>query len=269
MPKDFQEDEEIYKKSSDKFKLFNYKIFAVIISLAIIYQAYILTYEETSYLQLPGLSYTIGAIVCGIMAIIVAGKFSHHEVFRKSYISLGIGFLLLALGQIIYLYYFHVLEIDAYPSMADVFFLSFSLFAGTHLIININYFKNKISNKTKVILPIIGISIMLTYSILSFNQIREINLDFFIGLLYAIEYAVLLPLVILGMIVSRKTILGATWLLLVIGMFFLGIADVWYTFVEFFEEFDFRHPTNTLWLFSYMVITFALIEHLTVISKKK
>ena len=269
MKKDFQTDEEIYKKNTAKFKLFNYKIIALIIGLAIIYQVYITTYNDTPLLDFPEFSYVISATICGIVAIIVGKKYYFHETFRTSYIALGIYFFLLVFGEIIYIIYYYILEIDAYPSMADVFYLAASLFAFIHLIININYFKNKISNKTKVFLPVIGTIIFLTYAIFSFNQIGEVNLDYFIGLLYATTYSILFPLAVLGIIVSQKTPLAATWLLLVTGIFLLGLGQVWWIFLEFFEGFSYSHPVNTLWLLGFMVMTFALIEHLRVFSKKK
>jgi len=209
------------------------------------------------------------AILCGVMSVIVGRKFNFHETFRTSYIALGISFFLLAFGEIIYIFYSHILKIDPFPSMADVFFLGSSLFAFIHLIMNINYFKKKISKKTKIILPIMGASIIITYAVISLNQIGEANLDFFVGLLYAVNYSILLPLAILGIIVSRKTVLGATWLLLVIGIFFSSIAFEWWIFLEFFEEFSYSHPVNTLWIFGFMVITFALVKHLSVFSKIK
>lgn len=247
----------------------NYKIFALIIGLAILYQAYLSTYEETPNLDLPQYFYLMCAILCGVMSVIVGRKFNFHETFRTSYIALGISFFLLAFGEIIYIFYSHILKIDAFPSMADVFFLASSLFAFVHLIMNINYFKNKISKKTKIILPIMGVSIIITYAVISLNQIGEANLDFFVGLLYAVNYSILLPLAILGIIVSRKTELAATWLLLVIGIFFSSIAFEWWIFLEFFEEFSYSHPVNTLWIFGFMVITFALVKHLRVSPKIK
>jgi len=269
MTKDFQKDEETYKKNTAKFKLFNYKIFILIICLAILYQAYLLTYEETPNLDVPEYFYLIWAMFCGIMSVVVGIKFNFHETFRTSYIALGISFFLLAFGEIIYILYSHILKIDPFPSMADVFFLASSLFAFIHLIMNINYFKNKISKKTKIILPIMGASILIAHATFSLNQIGEANLDFFVGLLYATNYSILLPLAILGIIVSWKTEFAATWLLLVIGIFFSAIAFQWWIFLEFFEEFTYRHPVNTLWIFGFMVIIFALVEHLRVLSKKK
>jgi len=247
----------------------NLIVFPILIGLAIIYQAYITTYDDTPALDFPEFSYIIGATISGIVAMIVGAKYRTHETFRTSYIALGIYFFLLVFGEIVYIIYYHVLEIDAYPSMADVFYLSASIFAFVHLVININYFKKKISNKTKVILPVTGIIIFLTYVSFSFSQIGEFNHIFFMGLLYASTYSILFPLAILGIIVSRKTPLAYTWLLLVIGIFLLGLGQVWWIFLEFFEGFSYRHPVTALWLLGFMIMTYALIRHLMVFSEKK
>ncbi len=247
----------------------NFIILPTLVGLAIIYYAYITIYDDTPALDFPEFSYIIGATISGIIASIVGWKYRTHETFRTSYFALGIYFFLLAIGEIVYIIYYHVLEINAYPSMADVFYLSAIIFAFIHLVLNINYFKKKISNKIKVILPITGLIIFLVYASFSFNQIGEFNLIFFMGLLYASTYSILFPLAILGIIVSRKTPLASTWLVLVIGIFLLGIGQVWWIFLEFFGGFSYRHPVTALWLLGFMVMTYALIKHIMVLSEKK
>ena len=269
MVKDFQNDEYIYKKYLPKFRLFNYKIFALIIVLAVAYQAYILTYDDTPGLDFPEYVFIFGAVICGILSVLVAMHYTFHETFRTSYIALGINFFLYAIGEITYVIHYHVFQIDAFPSMADVFFLSTLFFAFIHLFLNINYFKNKISNKLKIVLVTLGISILIPYAILSLDRIGVVNLDFFVGMLYALKYSVLVPLAILGMVVVRKTLFGHVWLLLVTGLFFFGLGEVWWIYLEFFEGFTYRHPVNTLWIFGFMVISFSLIEHLRVSLIKK
>ena len=268
LPKDFQTDKEFLKKNTSKFKLFSPKILALIIGLAIVYQVYISTYDDTPALDFAEFSYIISSSTCGIIAITVGIKYKFHETFRTSYIGLGISFLLLCFGEITYLIYYYVLKTDAFPSMADVFFLSAGIFAFIHLTMNINYFKTKISKKTKIFLPVLGGTILLMFSIVSFNQIGEVNLDFVVGMLYANNYSILIPLAILGIIVARKTIFGSTWLLLVIGILSLGIGKVWWIYLEYFEGFSYSHPVNTVWLFGYMIIAFALIEHIRLDQRK-
>ena len=249
-------------KISNKFKYFNFIIFGLIIIIAALYCVYISSYEDTPALDFPEYSYVISSLTCGIIALIVGIRFRFHDTFRTSYIALGISFLLLSIGEVTYIAYYYFLEIDAFPSMADVFFLSSAIFAFIHLIMNINYFKTKISSKTKIILPIIGISIITIFSLFSFHSKGEVNLEFIVGILYANNYSILIPLLILGMIVSQKSKLGSTWLLLVIGMFFLGIGKIWWIHLEFFEGFTYGHPVNAIWLFGYMTIAFGLIMHI-------
>ena len=152
-------------KISNKFKYFNFIIFGLIIIIAALYCVYISSYEDTPALDFPEYSYVISSLTCGIIALIVGIRFRFHETFRTSYIALGISFLLLSIGEVTYIAYYYFLEIDAFPSMADVFFLSSAIFAFIHLIMNINYFKTKISRKIKIILPIIGISIITIFSL--------------------------------------------------------------------------------------------------------
>jgi len=266
---DFTEEEEEFKEQSKKFKFFSYKIFIIIIALAIIFQAYILSYEDTPSLDFPEYVFIIGSMTCGIISIIVGISLRSHHTFRTSYTALGLYFFLLAFGEIIYIIYTYELKIVAYPSMADVFYLAAAIFAFIHLFMNINYFKKKISTKLKIAFSLSVVSLVLVHSIFSLNQIGQINQYFLVGFLYASENSLLLPLAVIGIIAARKTVFGATWLLLVIGIFFLGIGQVWRIFLEFFGEFSHRHPVNTLWLFGFMVISFALVEHLRIALKKK
>lgn len=269
MTKDYLDDEKIFKKESSNFKLVYFIYISISIILTVTYYIFLQTFENTPDLDFHEYYYLFGTTVCGILSFIVAIKFRSHETFRTSYIALGIYFMLNAFGELIYINYFHILKIDSFPTMADVFFLSASIFAFIHIMMNINYFKKKISNKIKIVLPIFGILIILSYSLLSFNKLGEFNLNFFVGLLYSVNYSILLPLTILGMLVARKTILGATWVLLVTGILISSIAFEWWIFLEFFGKFSYKHPLNMLWLFSFIVISFALIEHLRVLSQRK
>lgn len=269
MVEDFQNDEHFYKKYAPNFKSFNYKIFALILVSAVGFQVYILTYDDTPGLDFPEYVFIFGSVICGILAVLVAVRYSFHDTFRTSYIALGINFFLYAIGEITYLVHYYVFQIDAFPSMSDVFFLSTFFFAFIHLFLNLNYFKNKIPNKLKIVLVTLGMSIMIPYAILSLDRIGVVNLDFFVGMLYALKYSILVPLAILGMFVARKTLFGHVWLLLVTGMFFFGLGEIWWIYLEFFEGFTYRHPVNTLWVFGFMVISFSLIEHLRISLIKK
>ena len=88
------------------------------------------------------------------------------------------------------------------------------------------------------------------------------NFDLYYGMPFAIGASTIFALAVLGASVFRQSILGPVWLLLAIGIFLWAIADVWYVYLEIFEEFDNdTHVTNTIWMTSFMVIIYALYKH--------
>jgi hypothetical protein len=74
-----------------------------------------------------------------------------------------------------------------------------------------------------------------------------------------------LALAVLGAFVFRRSVLKEVWLLLVIGIFIWTVGDIWYVYTELFEAFDNTHPTNTLWMASFMVVIYALYKHQKVV----
>ena len=131
-----------------------------------------------------------------------------------------------------------------------------------HLILNVRYFKRKFNVTTKVWVVILSLFIIGTYSYFSYEDYGELNFDYYYGLIFVSGAAILLSFAVLGAVVFRSSILGIIWLLLVVGLFFNTFADVWYYYSEIFGSYDNIHPTNTLWITSYMIIVYALYKHI-------
>ena len=115
----------------------------------------------------------------------------------------------------------------------------------------------KQERKTKKI-PIVIISI---YVFSSFEEFGEANFDFYYGNIFIVGSSITLTFAIFGARVFRQGVLGKAWLLLVIGIFFTTTGDVWYYYLEVFEEYDLYHPVNVFWYASYWIIVYALIKH--------
>jgi len=233
-----------------------------LVVLTIILYVYSLnSVDNPDAFEITDILYAFGALVCGIYSIIVSLKYRGSEILGKTYFALGLGFLMLFVGDLTLNYYEIVLEIDPYPSLADVFYLAYMPLAIFYLVVNIRHFKKKIDNVTILGLSVLSVSIILLYSALSFEEMDEFNFDFYFGLLYVIPSSVMLSLSILGALVFRSSILGIPWLLIATGITIFTIADVWYYYLELFEIYDGTHPVNSLWTFAFMVIVYALYKH--------
>lgn len=247
------------KKQNTKKNLIDFRILLLIVVLALAYQLYLSYGYSDEYAFLD--AYLIGSSVTGIVAISVGKKFWYHDIFRTSYIALGISFFMLFIGYVTYIYYGFVLGIDPYPSMADVFYLGFPLFAVIHLSLNIKNFNQGFSKNTKIWIGLLGVGFVLAYAVIFYMISQEVNFDFYLGLLYVIASAIMLCLAVCGVMVFRHSNLAMVWMLIATGIIIYTISDSWYYLLESFGEFSADHPTNTLWLLSFMTITYGLILH--------
>lgn len=154
-----------------------------------------------------------------------------------------------------------MLEIDPYPSLADVFYFALYLPMIAHLAINTRYFNRKFTISQKILLVSIPILIVGVFSYMNFVQIGEANFDYYYSLIFVITSAITVAFAALGASVFRHSALGTVWLLLAIGIFMITLSDVWYYYTETFWIWTITHPTTTLYVTSYMVIVYALYKH--------
>lgn len=243
----------------------NLKIVVIIIAIGISYHVYSSMVEDTEALELTDISYSIGALACGILSIIISRKYKGSAIFLKAYLALGIGFLFLALGDITYNYFNIVLEEIPYPSLADVFFFLFTPFVIFHLVVNIKYFMKKVEISILIGQISFPVAITFVYAFLSFDETIGFDLEFYTSLLYVITSSVILSLSLLGLSIFRKSVLGVAWLLLTLGISINMIADDWYYYTELLDVFDSTHPTNSMWVLGFMIIFYALYKHKQII----
>ncbi len=247
------------KEQNTKKNPIDFRILLLIVTLALAYQLY-LSYgysEEYAFLD----AYLAGSFLTGVVAITVGKKFWYHDIFRTSYIALGISFFMLFIGDMTYIYYDIALGVDPYPSVADAFYLAFPLFAVIHLSLNIKNFNQGFSTKIKILIGLLGVGLVSAYTLIAYMMIQETNFDFYFGLLYVITSAIMLCLAVCGVMVFRHSNLAMVWMLIATGIIIYTISDTWYYLIELFEGFSLNHPTNTLWILSFMTITYGLILH--------
>ena len=239
----------------------NYKILLLILALVLTFQFFVINSDEEDANVAITVVSVVNPLVASIACFFVAKKYASSAVFGKAYLALALGLLMFVFGEISFLYYELVLEIDPYPSVADIFFFSFYPLGLYHLIKNIRFFKPKVDLPTKMWIVALPILIVSIYSYLSFQQIGELNFDYYFGLVFIISSSIVLTIGIFGARVFRQGVLGKAWLLLVIGIMLTTFGDVWYYYLETFGQYQLAHPVELFWYSSYMVITYALYKH--------
>ncbi|AJM92156.1 histidine kinase [Nitrosopumilus piranensis] len=232
---------------------------AIILILSIVLGFHFLVnFIEDTDLLVYGFSLIIPGSV-SIFSFIVARKYSDSLVFSRSYYFLAFGFASLFLAELTYLIYDLFLGIDPYPSIADVFFFIFYPMISLFVFKHIQFFSSPTSISDKIILGIIPVAITTLY--LSITISEEFNFDFFYGILFVSATSISFALSIYALKIFQGSLVGTSWIIMVAGILILVGGDIWYYYIELFEEYTLSHTVNVFWYLGYLVILYSLIKH--------
>jgi len=240
----------------------NLKILLLILGIMISFQIflYVTFPNPDDASNLVDVISVINPLIASIAAFVVAKKYWGSKVFGKAYLALALGLTMNFLGETVYGIY-EALGYDTNFGPMDILFYAFYPLVLTHLILNIRFFKPKISYFTKAWVVAIPMFIILIYSILSLQKQGEANFAFYTGLIYVILSSTILSGTLLGARVFKQGVLGKAWLVLLIGIILQTTGDVWYGYLDTLDQYTLTHPMNLLYYASYLIITYALYKH--------
>lgn len=198
-----------------------------------------------------------------VMAFFVSKKYWGTEIFGKAYLLLGIGYLSYTIAEITY-YTLDILGHETYPSIADVFFFMLYPPIFIYLVLNIRFFKVKITKLQKIwgsAIPILALTAYVTLSLLVADTEMNFDFDFWFGFGFVTAASVVLSLSVLCASIVKQSMFGVILLLLTVGIFLNAVGDVWYYHLEVFGLFTDSHLVNIVWHVSNMIMVFGLYTH--------
>ncbi|MEC4848463.1 MAG: histidine kinase [Nitrosarchaeum sp.] len=242
----------------DKLKSsIDYKVIAIIVAIVLGFHFLVNNTEESDNLVYI-FSMSIPASVA-VFSFIVARRYRGTLVYAKAYNMLAIAFVSVLFAEITYFVYEQFLELEPYPSIADVFFFGFYPMTILYLVINIRFFAPKFTRLG--ILTVIGIPLVATSTYFSLTIEDFGSFDFFYGIIFVAVASVTLGLAINAAKIFRGGLVGTAWLVLVLGIMINLIGDVWYYYIEVIESYSLEHPVNLFWYSAYLLILYALYKH--------
>ena len=155
-----------------------------------------------------------------------------------------------------------------FPSSADFFYLSGYPFYFIFSFLYIQSFKNAVSKKMIVITTIISVLILIPNLYMTFyNNSDESEFAIILGAIYPIADAIVLIPAMIGVMLFFKGKVNFLWSLLLIGIIFEVVADTGFQYVSLDDSYYTGHPIDILFLWSYLVFSFGLYDHIKIFKK--
>ncbi len=200
-----------------------------------------LTYEQQKLFQTILLM--VGSAIAGIFSIYLGIMYKFSTSSGKIWLFIGIGMLCWTIGDFIYTYYDIYTEEAPFPSIADFFYLIayVPLALGLLLQTKVLGIKLSIFEKVLILIVFVAVSIFVLWLTL-FYPIQlwyegapippEDMFGIVIGALYPILDLVLLICVLIVFVKLRHGEINIAWILLLIGILSIIIADIIFNYKE-------------------------------------
>jgi hypothetical protein len=152
-----------------------------------------------------------------------AKRYAGTLVYSKAYLMLALAFLMIFGAEVTYFVYEQVLDLDPYPSIADVFFFMFYPFLIIYLIINIRFFAPQVT-KSQILITV-GIPAIITAFYINLTIADAGSFDFYYGMIFVAAASTTLSLSIHTARIFKGGLIGTAWLVLVIGIMLNVVGD--------------------------------------------
>ncbi len=217
--------------------------------------------------------FIISPLIAGIIALIIARFYRLSKVFGRSYISLSVGYFCSTVAETIFTIQHDLLKIDPYPSIADPFYAGLNSFLILYVIINTQFFAKTIESENgkmrgyveiRPLLLFISVFCVIVFSYILISVLNtnlSLNFEFFYGLFFVALGGVTLSFLLYAVILFKKSALGKSWTILLIAFIAIIIGDIWYYYLEIFDNYTLSHPVNIFWYAGYWIQIYALYKH--------
>ncbi len=190
-------------------------------------------------------------LITFLYAFLYFGKGSPERRILLLFIA-GLGLWLF--GEIMWLYYEGLMNVDPFPSIADLFYIHGYIAIFVALFLQYKLVKVRLERKYELgiglAVGIIGV-VMLSVLLYFITGEEEFSLlEKTISLYYPVADLFLLYMALLMTGLYWQGKLSYAWLLIVLGIFAYSIGDLWFAYLEWTEIYSevLWHPVDFTWL---------------------
>ena len=234
-----------------------------LVSITLIYQLRpYLDDSEFMWISVPSYSILPGLMV--LFSSILAYKLRKQKHFQaKAFLFFALGASCWFIAEQIWATYDHVFDIDPFPSIADIFYISVYPFYISFLLTSLKPIRNSISRKVWIFATLLSISFLVPAITASYDDmLGEHVFDISIALAYPILSSIQLIPAIVGVLFLAKKGANYSWLLLVFGFIMYAISDNFFLFAELDGTYYDGHPVDLMFIYSFILFIFSMQHRL-------
>lgn len=244
-------------------------VLAALVGITLIYQLRpFLDDAQFAWISVPSYSIIPGALtVIAAVLSIKLKRINHYQAKAFFLFAIGVGCWFVA--EQLWAAYDHVWEGEPFPSEADAFYIAAYPFLFAFLLLSLKPARKSISRNVLLFAIALSAAFLIPSLSITFSDMEgELPFDTAVALAYPIASSVLLVPAIIGIMFLFKLETNYSWMLMLFGFIAYIVADTFFLFVIVDGSYYDGHPTDLVYLYSFILFIFSLSNRLKSINEK-
>lgn len=196
-------------------------------------------------------------------------KLGHDGMHGIAWVSLLIASSLWLIAETVWIFYELVLQVDPFPSLADVFYSLGYPFLFVFMLAYISPVRKGITKRS--LFSAVAVSAVILFFGLYQTIDFVIEMDSvatFYAVLYPVLDSILIVPAILGISLFFSGRVNFMWAMVWFGILSLFIADTIFMYSQIDDTYYTGHPIEILFYFSYVLIAFGVYDQVRIFGQK-
>lgn len=230
-----------------------------ILGIAVIFYAlFILFYADSMHADIAIMIYVLPVIAASIMSYSLSKRYKKIPHFRLGYLFLSVSMGAYAIADILWIILGN-LGLEQYPSLTDIFYASYFIFAILHPLAILKFFEVTPKLSHFILFGIIIIGSITTYCIFSHEAAGQDS--FYVGLFFVSLTSTLFGVSVVTILSLRGRQIFKVWVIIGIAFLINSITDIHYYISENYKDWSVGDWENIAWFVAQILIVYALLEH--------
>jgi hypothetical protein len=244
------------------------KIFLIIISVAAINLVANYFGEETAilvgnFMYIPAAGSLVGVSILVLYRLGTSGK---HGTSLIALVGLAICWFIAEMVWTVYELY---LELDPFPSTADIFYLIGYPFLLMFLISYLEPLKEGITKEMLAISSLAAVILLVASLYFVFTEETDVeSFEFALVTGYPIADAIVLIPSLIGVALFFKGKVNFMWSLVCLGIISLYIADTSFLYTQIEDSYYTGHPLEILYHWMYFLVAYGMYDYMKILKPR-
>ncbi|MGI0072359.1 MAG: hypothetical protein ACREA3_00910 [Nitrosotalea sp.] len=202
------------------------------------------------------------------LSVILALRFRQSGSHGKAWLFFLATSILWFIAETLWTVYELVYNVNPFPSLADVFFISGYPLIFCFLMYYLRPVRKAASKNIVIGSVLVSVTILIPSIYMAYTFDPKVSLlENILATSYPVADSIILVPAIIGVVLLFKGEVNFTWSLICLGIVLQSVGDTSFQFATYTNTYYTGHPSDVIFLWSYLLFSFGVYDHIQIFKK--